>query len=242
MTATNPASTPIATSKTAALSRVLDSVPKGYIYYTSGTCTAGKAEKLAKKFHAQYGIGCTPAQRITRKKHGLANALLVLFWPSCLESESASDVSPAEPPERGFAAPVSGLPMGTPVSWLLLVTEGSGPVWESEKLRSVQEKPRLNWLGYELVRHTVRGKTTWTWRRTKEAMENLYQLLGEQLNRHHHSAVAETLERIARQPGFAGIREQSWQLCAFARQRGYDGPLPHLFYVQKVSHGERMAL
>lgn len=242
MTATQPASTPIATSKTAALSRVLDSVPKGYIYFTAGTCAAGKAERLAQKFHELYGIGCTPAQRITRKKHGLANALLVLFWPSGLESESASDVSPAQPTERGSAEPVSCLPMGTPVNWLLLVTEGSGPVWESEKLRLVQEKPRLNWLGYELVRHTVRGKTTWTWRRTKEAMENLYQLLGEQLNRRHQSAVAGTLERVARQPGFAGIREQSWLLCAFARQRGYDGPLPHLFYVQKVSHGEKMAL
>lgn len=242
MTATQPASTPIATSKTAALSRVLDSVPKGYIFYTSGTCAAGKAEKLARKFHELYGIGSTPAQRITRKKHGLANALLVLFWPSGLGFGSASDVAPTQPPERGSAAPVSGLPIGTLVSWLLLVTEGSGPVWESEKLRSVQEKPRLNWLGYELVRHTVRGKTTWTWRRTKEAMENLYQLLGEQLNRRHHSAMAGTLERIARQPGFAGVREQSWALCEFARQRGYDGPLPHLFYVQKISHGERVAL
>lgn len=130
----------------------------------------------------------------------------------------------------------------TRVSWLLLVTEGTGSVWQSEKLRSVLEKPRLNWLGYELVRHTRGGRTAWTWRRTKEEMAQLYTMLSEQLNRRHAGAVQDTLVRVARQPGFAGVREQSWALCEFTRKRGYDGALPHLFYVQKVGHGERLVL
>lgn len=234
--------TPLARSKTAALSRVLDNVTKGYAFYNAGECPAGKAMALLRKFHERYGIGCTPAERITRKAKGLANALLVLYWPD--DTAAGMKLKPLADMVAGssFKVPVSSLQVTTKVSWLLLATEGAGPVHEMEKLRSVEEKPRLNWLGYELVRHTARGKTAWTWRRTKGEMENLHRLLGEQLGRRHYSAVADTLERVARQPGFAGVRAQSWQLCEFARQRGYEGPLPHLFYVQKVSHGERVVV
>lgn len=208
------ASTPIARAKTAALSRVLDSIPKGYGHYTAGVCPVAKAAALARKFHERYGIGCTPAQRITRKRKGEANTLLVLYWP----------------------------PEATEVAWLLLATAGRGLVWEQETLRAVTDAPHLVWLGYELVRHARRGQTVWTWRRSKAEMADLYALLAEQLNRRHSAAVADTLARIARQPGFAGVREQSWALCQFARSRGYGGELPHLFYVQKVGHGDRLAL
>lgn len=237
-----PHTTPLARSKTSALSRVLDNLHKGYAFYTAGECSAGKTMTLLRKFHERYGIGCTPAERLTRKSKGLANALLVLYWPDDGQAElklkPPADSAAASP----FEVPVSSTLAMIKVSWLLLVTEGMGPVWEKEKLLSVLDKRRLNWQGYELIRHTVNGKTVWTWRRTKEEMENLYRLLGEQLGRRHYSAVADTLERIARQPGFAGVREQSWQLCEFARQRGYEEALPHLFYVQKVSHGERIVI
>jgi hypothetical protein len=45
------------------------------------------------------------------------------------------------------------------------------------------------------------------------------------------------LTRIARQPGFAGVRQQSWNLCEFARRSGYEGEFPHLFYLEKIPHG-----
>lgn len=241
--------TPLARTKTAALSRVLDLLPKGYTFYTSGECPAEKALALARKFHARYGIGCTPAERITRKARGEANALLVMYWAAGKESSLVSDLAPIlAPREVTLQAPdettraLSGTSPEAPVSWLLLVTGGTGAVWESEKLISVLERRRLVWLGYELVRHSSRGKTAWTWRRTKEEMTQLYALLAELLNRHHDRAAAEALVRIARQPGFAGVREQSWTLCGFARSRGFTGELPHLFYVQKVSHGEPLLL
>jgi hypothetical protein len=207
----NP-STPIARSKTAALSRVQDAVPKGYHRYIAGTVVPAKAAALAGKLHRLYGIGCTPAQRITRKRHGEANALLAMFWP--------------EGAER--------------VDWLMVATDGTG--MEAEKLRNVEDKPRLVWLGYELVRHPTRGTTSWSWRRQKMEMAELYHLLDELLAQRYHGAVAQTLERIARQPGFHGVRTQSWDLCQYARQKGYDGELPHIFYTQKVSHGDRLAL
>ncbi len=204
-----PAATPVSTSKTAALSRVVDGVPRGYTRYTSGVTTPEKAVAVANKLHRLYGIGCTPAQRITRKGKGLANALLVLYWPA------------------GAAQ----------VDWLLLATPGTGLIAEREKLLAVSGKPRLAWLGYELVRHGTRGVTRWTWRRPKGEMAEWYVRLGEQLKRRDTGAVADLLAAIARQPGFHGVREQSWALCQFARQHGYREELPFLYYVHKVSQG-----
>lgn len=205
-------STPIALSKTAALARILDCVPKGYHRYCCGAVAPTKAEALARKFHALYGIGCTPAQRIIRKGKGLANAVLVLYWPEGAQK----------------------------VEWLMLATDGIG--LEQETLRQVGEKPRLTWLGYELVRYPSRGRTVWTWRRTKQEMAELHALLVSQASQRHYAAVAATLDRIARQPGFHGVRNQSWELCQGVRRRGYPGQLPQLLYLQKVSHGARLML
>lgn len=207
-----PATTPIARSKTAALARILDSVPKGYHRYTYGTVRADKAEALAHKFHALYGIGCSPAQRLARKAKGLASTILVLYWPH----------------------------EATQVEWLLLATQGDG--MHQESLRAVDEVTRLNWLGYELVRYSARERTAWTWRRPKQEMTNLHALLAHQASQRHYAALAETLDRIARQPGFHGVRAQSWALFQEAVRRGYTGLLPHLFYLQKVSHGDRLTI
>ena len=67
-------------------------------------------------------------------------------------------------------------------------------------------------------------------------MTNLYAELGEDLARRRHDQVAWTLQRIPNQPGFHGVRAQSATLCAFATSHGYEGPLPTLFFVQKVPH------
>ncbi|MDN7945952.1 hypothetical protein QZM79_18245 [Burkholderia multivorans] len=207
-----PASTPIARNKTAAMTRVLDLVPRGYHHYVSGTVPVAKAEALAQKFHARYGIGCTPAQRLTRKSKGVANAVLVMYWPE----------------------------MADRVEWLLLATDGSG--LDGEALRMVDASPRLTWLGYELVRHPARRRAAWTWRRTKDEMAELHALVAFQASQRHYAALAETLGRIRRQPGFHGVRAQSWSLLQEAKRRGYPGELPQLFFVQKVCHGERLML
>jgi hypothetical protein len=204
--------TPIARSKTAALSRVLDTVPRGYQRYTAGTVSAGKAIRLANKFHTLYRIGASPAQRLVRKRQGLANALLVLYWPEGAEL----------------------------VQWLLLATEGSG--LEAEQLRCVTDKPRLEWLGYELIRHATRGRTSWTWRRPKSEMAEHYVLLDALVKQRQQSGISAWLERLANQPGFHGVRTQTWSLCQEVRRRGYEGELPYIYYVQKLSHGEPLTL
>ena len=161
-----PASTPVSTSKTAALSRVLDGVSRGYTRYIGGVTTPEKAVAVANKFHRLYGIGCTPAQRITRKGKGQANALLVLYWP-----EGAAQVL-----------------------WLLLATPGTGLIAEREKLLEVTGKPRLQWLEYELTRYGARGVTRWTWRRPKAEMADWYALLGGHRRGRDSAAVGDILD------------------------------------------------
>lgn len=161
---------------------------------------------------ALYGVSCTPAQRFTRKSKGLANAVLVMYWPQDTKQ----------------------------VEWMLLATDGDG--LEGETLRTVEVKPRLRWLGYEMARYASSGRTAWTWRRQRQEMAELHTLLEAQAAQRHYAALGETLERIARQPGFHGVRTQSWNLFLEARRRGYPGELPRLFFVQKVCHGERLAL
>jgi hypothetical protein len=205
-----PASTPIARSKTAALSRVLDTIPKGYCRYTRGTVSVSKAESMARKFHLRYGIGCTPAQRVTRRKRGLANTLLVMYWPEGCQQ----------------------------VEWLMLATDGEG--MEGETLLGIADKPRPVWLGYELVRRPERGRTAWTWRRPSREMAEQYALIAEHSNKRDINSLGGLLQTIANQPGFHGVREQSKRLFLEARRHGYTGDLPYLYFVQKVAHGERL--
>lgn len=297
MTVSNPPSLPIARSKTAALSRIIDLVGKGYHYYCTGQCPARRLPALVRKFHERYGVACSPAQRLTRKQKGLASAALVVFLPRAgapedgdavvgavavtvtdlvtmseaslaagtadleatpketagalgMSPDEAANAAPGQPsstlraraPTRCVEDAVMALPENSPVAWLLLVTVGNGAVYEQELLRCVTGKRRLVFCGYELVRQPVRNKAAWTFRRTGDEMREWFALLEEQLRRRKPAAVAESLCRLAHQPGFAGVREQSWRLYQFVRQHGYDGELPFLYFVQKVGHGERLLL
>ena len=206
------ASTPISRTKSQAMTRVLDVVGRGYTRYTAGTIAAAKVVHLANKFHGMFGVGCTPAQRITRKKHGLANAVLVLYAP-----------------EAAVRA-----------EWLLLATEGTG--LENETLADVTDSKRLHFIGYELVRYAHDGRTRWTWRRPKAEMAEHYVYLADLAGKRAWNAVGNLLTRLAAQPGFHGVREQTWGLCQEARRRGYAGDLPHLFYMQKIAHGDPLRL
>jgi hypothetical protein len=73
-------------------------------------------------------------------------------------------------------------------------------------------------------------------------MADLHALLAFQASKRHHTALAETLERIARQPGFHGVRTHASSLFHDACRRGYAAPLPQLPYLQKISHGQRLVI
>ncbi len=222
-----PPSTPIAKSKTAALTRVTDSAPKGYTRYVSGQVSVDKAERVLKKFHDIHKIGATPAQRQTRKLHGKANALLVVYWPEAANT----------------------------VEWLLMFT--TGELEQPEQLQDITQNPRLVWLGYELVRRTAEKSkaTRWTWRRPKQTMAEFYALIADQLKRKAYDSTKDTLDLLARHPGFHGVRAQTFELVGYAISNGYPVPPkdkpdphngaykpPHLFFTPKVSHGEPFEL
>ena len=60
--------------------------------------------------------------------------------------------------------------------------------------------------------------------------------------RRNEQGMSEFLERLSHQPGFHGVREQTLALFQSARRLGFAGELPVIYYVQKVSHGERVPL
>lgn len=123
------------------------------------------------------------------------------------------------------------------VQWLLLATPGKG--LENEHMQNVMIK-RLHWLDYELVRYAKQGRTCWTWRREKTEQANFYIALDSVLKKHQLGYVEKVLQMAAHQPGFHGVRAQNKLLFSHACAHGYTGPLPTLFYLQKVSHGERL--
>lgn len=204
--------TPLSRTHAAALSRVLDSIPRGYSRYTCGVVAKEKVQRLVEKFHHTHQVGASPAQRVIRKQRGQANAVLALYLPEWADK----------------------------AHWMMLFTAGELSAYE--KLRSIFEKPRMTWQGYELTRHNWHGGTRWTWRRTRDEMQDYYVMLDHHAKQHSWDAVGELLERAARQPGFHGVREQTWRLCQEAHKRGYPGELPFLYYMTKVSHGERIAV
>jgi hypothetical protein len=207
--------TPISQTKTQALARALGSVSHGYTRVCMGTVPLERLSALAAKFDARYGIAHTKGQRVVNKRAGRANTLFVAY----------------SPPDE-YRVENERLP------WMLLATHGEGV--ETERWQDVKDRPI--WLDYQLCRHNDAGEVRWTWRRTSAEMTNLYAELGEDLARRRHDQVARTLQRIANQPGFHGVRAQSAALCAFATSRGYEGPLPTLFFVQKVPHGKPLLI
>jgi hypothetical protein len=163
----------------------------------------------------KYGIGHVKGQRIINRRAGRANALFAAYSP-----------------------PDMYLAVDERLPWCLLSTAGDG--MDGESWTDVIDRPI--WLDYELCRHNDAGKVRWTWRRTKAEMEKLYAELGEDVAHRRFDDVAQTLQKVARQPGFHGVRVQSRALIEYARQRGFRGPFPHLYYVQMVSHGTPLLL
>lgn len=205
-------STPVSHTISAALTRVLNFVPRGYCRAFSGAVAPEKVPQLAAKFDRLYGIADSPSQRHTRKRAGRASAVLVLYAPP-------------------------GAPL---VHWLVLCTEGSG--LEGEALTALDKKPWLELAGYELVRHNGAGRVSWTWRRPKAQMAEHHNMLRHLCGSQRWDAVGSYLASLARQPGFHGVRGQTFALCLEAKQKGYGGDWPPLYTMHKVAHGEPLIL
>ena len=207
--------TPISETKTQALVRVLSAVTHGYTRLCTGSVPRERLASLASKFDSQSGIAHTKAQRVMNRRAGRANTLFAAYYPP--EQYLVSD-------ER--------------LRWILLATEGEG--LEGETMTPAIDRPV--WLDYQLCRHNDLGEVRWTWRRMRAEMAQLYAELRDDLARRRYHEVARMFERLAHQPGFHGVRSQSRELFAFATSRGYRGPIPHLYFVQKMVHGRPLLI
>lgn len=207
--------TPIATTKTRALARVLGAVTHGYTRVCMGTVQPEKLSGLATKFDAVYGIANTKGQRVINRRAGRANTMLAVYNP-----------------------PAEYLVAGERLPWILIATEGEGV--EAERWIPVADRPV--WMDYELCRHNAAGQVRWSWRRTKTEMTQLYAELGEDLARKRYGSVEQALRRISNQPGFHGVRAQSRALVEYACARGYTGEVPRLYYVSSVPHGTPLCI
>src|SRR6202043_2463531 len=171
----------------------------GYTRVCLGTVPPERLPRLAAKFDTLYGIADTKGQRVVNKRAGRASTL----FAACA------------PPDE-YRVENERLP------WMLLASPGDGV--EAERWVDVVDRPV--WLDYQLCRHNDAGEVRWTWRRTSTEMAHLYAEVGDDLGRGRHGQVGRTLQRIANQPGFHGVRAQSMALCSFATSHGYDGRLP----------------
>lgn len=205
--------TPVSNTTAAALSRIQNNLSREYTRYTSGAFCASKLHAVARKLHERHAIGASPSQRHTRKKKGLANALLTIYLA----------------PEAGSC------------QFLLQFTQGD--LQSPEKLLEATKKPHLQFLEYEFVRRLHRAKVGWTVRRSKERQEYLYSELNKHLSSKRFDLAKKTLERAATDPGLRGIRQQNYEMQQHALKRGFkEEDLPFLFYLRKIKQGELLSV
>jgi len=205
--------TPLSITLDAALSRALNCVSKGYQRFLMGSVQADGIADLVRDIHDRYSIHASPEQRAWRRQTSKANAFLTVY-----QSDPNADTA----------------------QWLLLLNEGT--LDSPEILQDVCKPPYLHWLGYTLTWHTFEEKIRWTWEFEQEAMKAWFDRLYKQIKLHQHEAVAATLADFAALPRFHGVTEQKWKLFRFAQRNGYSGSLPAVKYIQKVKHGEPIAV
>lgn len=201
--------TPVSDTSAAALIRIQNNLSKGYTRYISGSFCATKLHSVARKLHQRHNIGASPSQRHTRKKKGIANALLTIYLP----------------------------PSASSAEFLLQFTPGA--LQSPEKLLEATKKPHLQFLEYEFVRREFEGKIGWTARRSKARQQQLYSELEHLYRKKYFGSIKTFLEKAAAEPGFRGIRQQNYELQREAVKRGFkEENLPFLYYIQKIPHGD----
>jgi hypothetical protein len=190
------------TSKTVYLQRVQEAVGDGYRYYASGTVPLESAPGLVRKFKAAYQVHVDKNERYRRKAAGLGNARLLLRF----NEEQRVD-------------------------FLLLLTPGTHPAHQLEKLRDVQAGP-LAYRELELVALTFKGrcKPSLTWRLDAATVASWRQRLHLYTAHYNRLELFRAWRSLYRTPGFAGIRRQVGELVSYWRgewrQLRGDAPCP----------------
>jgi len=185
----------IAASQIACQQYILRMVPRGYWWWTSGTCTTlDELKSRGEKYAEFYGTKLSPSQRAYRKSKGLAGSLLV----AC--------PLPTEVLDGGYM-------------WFLLSTDGAGEIRNNAKLKDARDNSgRIQW-GEDYVLYQANrsrehgGGSHFSWfvqpkkqkeldfyvgKLLKEAPGELPAFFAAQLHRPMHSGVRSYLSRLIR--------------------------------------------
>ena len=190
-------------SKAAAMRLLLETVQRGSRYWTGGVLPTEKALRLAEKFAERYAIDVIAATRSRHKARGISNATLICYPEN----------------ENTF----------TPLRWWLLVTPGTGKVWEEESLLDTgQRRERLTWgeqyvLVYLQHERKQGSGRHWTWciqdahyADLEAAMRQHASAHGGKDRQERQDGLERLIAAIRRMPGFHGIRRQQWALFTLA--------------------------
>ena len=186
-------------SKAAAMRLLLETVQRGSRYWTGGVIPTDKALRLAEKFADRYAIDSSASTRSRHKAQGISNATLICYPEN----------------ENTF----------TPLRWWLLVTPGTGRVWEEETLLDTgNRRQRLTWGDQYVLVHLQReskhgGGRHWTWYirdalyvDLETAMRRYASAHGRRDGKERMDDLERLVAAIRRMPGFHGIRTQQWAL------------------------------
>lgn len=187
-------------SKRAAMRVILETVQRGSHYWIAGSVAPDKALGFARKMAERYRADANPAQRAYAKSRGRANTTLVMY-PEHAEN----------------------------LLWWLLVTPGSGPVHEQERLLETHDKrTRLTWgeqyeLVYEQRPRNRGGGRAWTWRLTEQRYAELVAAMRELAaapghTRERRDDLDSLVQALMRMPGFHGVRQQALALFRLGQE------------------------
>lgn len=209
----------IFTSRPVAMQRLSDCVGNGYSAWCTGSIPAMRCVKLISKFDLNYHVLADRNERARRKRAGLGNAQLVLWFNQ--------DV----------------------IRWWLLITPqavGDHAAHSLERLQNaLAQEERIEIDGYELVRLSRKGqeKPSLTWRMTEHKYQGWRQSVIDTVRSRSHHSMHHMLYSLWSSPGFAGIRSQIGKIAALYRAEvkrsgNKDAPMPpkRLSYVRRLKH------
>lgn len=232
----------VLTHRSTYLQRIADHVRLGYRFWTGGEIAADKAKAFVRKLDARYDVGRTRHQRAWARQHGEAAAVLLLYAPSAALRPPTDKLGPTA--DASALASDSRCPT---LHWMLLVSPGEHVAHRLETLRdATTPSGRLGFRGLELVQLPRAGQTAaaWSWRMSQATYLGWRASLID-IARRQPSRLPESLERLAKTPGFAGCRVQVKKLLQLAkaeqRRRLPDGTpliLPRVPYVQRLASGK----
>jgi len=193
----------IFTSRTVWMQRCSDMASKNHVLYLRGSCPPEKLISLWDKFNRFYDLEMTRLERSRLRKKGFASARMFLLARKDFGSGNSTGAQNIE--------------------WILMRSDGllnaAADDARERWLSAVDNKQRIKIDGMELVRLTREGNQSpsWTWRFSRDLYEDLRNSIVDDIRHHRIDRLSETVERIWRAPGFAGVRAQGKSLMKLIR-------------------------